>query len=262
MYIRTSGYGVHEDIRLCEVYMEISQDSIRGVQQSSTSFWNRVEEAYNKDKNENWEERNVRSVGARVRTIEKAIRKLNGCMRQIEAMNPSGVSNEDILAQAKILLMQDPSYSKGFKFDHVWNIMKDFEKFNNISKKGNSSAERPMGVKKSKLKRKNDEEVTKILNSIKEDNKQLREMLKKSQSDRGIYMESNSKNMALREFSEENKILMMDLNSIVDPNMRAYWEAEHRRIFQKRAQQSSSTSNTFGDYFTNIGGSDTNLPDY
>ncbi|XP_050235436.1 uncharacterized protein LOC126684359 [Mercurialis annua] len=129
MSIRTSGYGVHEDIRLCEVYMEIFQDYIRGVQQSPTSFWNRVEEAYNKDKNENCEERNVRSVGARVRTIEKAIRKLNGCMRQIETMNPSGVSNEDILAQAKILLMQDPSYSNGFKFDHVWNIMKDFEIF-------------------------------------------------------------------------------------------------------------------------------------
>ncbi|XP_050236699.1 uncharacterized protein LOC126686610 [Mercurialis annua] len=180
-------------------------------------------------------------------------------------MNPSGASNEDILAQAKILLMQDPGYSKGFKFDHVWNIMKNFEKFNNISKKStnfvSSESDSPMsdyltgspGLSNFSMNL-NDDGA--------EDNKQLREMMKKSQSDRGIYMESNSKNMALKEFREENKILMMDLNSIVDPNIRAYWEVEHRQIFQKRAQQSSSTSNTFGDYFTNIGGSDTNLPDY
>ena len=33
------------------------------------------------------------------------------------------------LDRAKILLMQDANYKKGFKFDHVWNIMKDFQKF-------------------------------------------------------------------------------------------------------------------------------------
>ncbi|XP_019253819.1 PREDICTED: uncharacterized protein LOC109232505 [Nicotiana attenuata] len=27
--------------------------------------------------------------------------------------------------------MQDPNFKKGFKFDHVWALMKDFEKFNN-----------------------------------------------------------------------------------------------------------------------------------
>ncbi|KAG5615755.1 hypothetical protein H5410_015579 [Solanum commersonii] len=28
--------------------------------------------------------------------------------------------------------MQVPTYKKGFKFDHVWNLMKDFEKFKDI----------------------------------------------------------------------------------------------------------------------------------
>ncbi|KAG5578089.1 hypothetical protein H5410_058223 [Solanum commersonii] len=31
-----------------------------------------------------------------------------------------------------MLLMQEPTYKKGFKFDHVWNLMKDFEKFKDI----------------------------------------------------------------------------------------------------------------------------------
>ncbi|KAI5680956.1 hypothetical protein M9H77_02183 [Catharanthus roseus] len=31
--------------------------------------------------------------------------------------------------RAKVLLMQDPNYKRGFRFDHVWNVVKDFEKF-------------------------------------------------------------------------------------------------------------------------------------
>ena len=33
------------------------------------------------------------------------------------------------LLRAKILLMQDAHYKKRFKFDYVWQIVKDFEKF-------------------------------------------------------------------------------------------------------------------------------------
>ena len=31
--------------------------------------------------------------------------------------------------QAKVLLSQDEKFKKGWKFDHVWNIIKNFEKF-------------------------------------------------------------------------------------------------------------------------------------
>ena len=36
--------------------------------------------------------------------------------------------------RAKILLMQDGHYKKSFKFDHVWPIVKDFEKFKDSNK--------------------------------------------------------------------------------------------------------------------------------
>ncbi|XP_009603854.3 uncharacterized protein LOC107766721 [Nicotiana tabacum] len=62
--------------------------------------------------------------------IEKAVRKLNGCVRQVENLRPSGAFEQDILTQAKVLLMQDLNFKKGFKFDHVWAITKEFEKFN------------------------------------------------------------------------------------------------------------------------------------
>ncbi|CAA7022082.1 unnamed protein product [Microthlaspi erraticum] len=61
--------------------------------------------------------------------ILSAVSKLRGCVNQIENKNPSGASDQDILNQAKMLLRQDVKYKTGFKFDHVWPILKGIEKF-------------------------------------------------------------------------------------------------------------------------------------
>lgn len=107
--------------------------------------------------------------------------------------------------QAKIIPIEDPKYIEGCKFNHVWNIIKDLEKFKDggassrkvpnqydlryISSKlenpthdsaaqvsiclssyylnldgdedniGESPSQRPMGVKKSKMKRKIDDKT-------------------------------------------------------------------------------------------------------
>ncbi|XP_043805287.1 glutathione S-transferase T3-like [Manihot esculenta] len=139
MTSRSAGYSTNEDVLLCGVYLDVSQDPIVGKQQSSQRFWSRVAEAYELAKNECWESRNPRSLQCRLQVIEKAIRKLNGCYRQVENLHPSGASEQDLLNQAKTLLIQDPSYKRGFKFDHVWNMMKDAEKFKDCSSKKNSS---------------------------------------------------------------------------------------------------------------------------
>ncbi|KAK4723971.1 hypothetical protein R3W88_026750 [Solanum pinnatisectum] len=186
---RSSGYSLNEDKLLCQIYVDISQDPITGICQSYDQFWVRIEQSYNNLKEESWIYRN-----------KKSLQKLSACIRQIENLHPSGASDIDIINQAKILLMQEPTYKKGFKFDHVWNLMKDFEKFKDIDtgkKKvqgqgstlqsseskapsptspivsspnlssfslnlnenfsDHTSSERPIGVKKSKLKRSKDE---------------------------------------------------------------------------------------------------------
>lgn len=97
MSSRSAGYGAYEDVSLCEIYMEISQDPITGVQQSADNFWSRVEDAYNKSRAES-EHRTRRSLQSRWQIIEKAVRKLLGCIRQIENMNPSGASDKDIVS--------------------------------------------------------------------------------------------------------------------------------------------------------------------
>ncbi|XP_042423064.1 uncharacterized protein LOC122010615 [Zingiber officinale] len=113
------------------------------------------------------------------------------------------------LTRVKMLFAEDPKYTKGFKFDHVWNILKDIEKFgtdtmNTASMKsrqqndnvdsseqqffeeafhthsypcvsvfdlnitdldsGATFNKRPPGVKKSKMKKKNDEQIAKVIN--------------------------------------------------------------------------------------------------
>lgn len=205
------------------------------------------------------------------------------------------------LNRAKQLYTQGDGKKKGFKFDHVWSIVKDFEKFkdhnpirratqpqsfdhassqsenptpdsptqaspglssfslnlDDSDEVGGTSSQRPIGVKKAKLKRKITEETSTRINDLREDNRQLLDFLKKSQ-DR-------------RQQREENKILYMDLNSIADPSIREYTRNEQSRILNKRLQQQQQqeqqddmhrSNNAFNQYFNDIGGSGTGIPDY
>ncbi|KAL2529861.1 hypothetical protein Fot_22462 [Forsythia ovata] len=61
--------------------------------------------------------------------IITVVGKLRGCIRQVEYSYPSGASEQDILNRAKTLLAQEDKFKKGFKFDHVWFLLKDTEKF-------------------------------------------------------------------------------------------------------------------------------------
>ena len=49
-------------------------------------------------RNDGWEEHSKRSVQARIQAIKKAVRKLNGCIKQVENMHPSRASSEDIVS--------------------------------------------------------------------------------------------------------------------------------------------------------------------
>ncbi|XP_020266596.1 uncharacterized protein LOC109842095 [Asparagus officinalis] len=87
MSVRLSGYMVTEDVLLCQVFIDISQDPIISRNQSRDAFWSRVEDIYNELRDQHFE-----------------------------------------LVRAKMLFMQEPKYKKGFKFDLVWNMVKNFEK--------------------------------------------------------------------------------------------------------------------------------------
>ncbi|AEE34480.2 no-apical-meristem-associated carboxy-terminal domain protein [Arabidopsis thaliana] len=281
---RSTGYSNEEDKFLCQVYMDISQDPIIGVYQSSDHFWDRVAESFENRKNPTWSKRSKKSLQCRLQTIEKASKKLHACIKLCENRRSSGASSDDIFNQAKEMLMQDKHFKSGWKFDHVWNIIRNFEKFkdgatqakkvlnlcglenptlDSVSQAssgsfsfslnlddeddiiGRSPYQRPIRVKKSKLKRKNDQ-ILDVIKTFEEGNKQLMEQLKKTSAQRQQYLEMQSKSLALREQKEENKVLYRNLNSIEDPNLRAYLQSEQAKILRKRLdQQAASTSTSF-----------------
>ena len=58
-----------------------------------------------------------------------------------------------------------------------------------------------------------------------------------------------SKIYALKELKEKNKMLLQNLNSIEDPNIRACVQGEQTRILRKRMnQQPPSSSTSFGEF--------------
>ncbi|KAL8530350.1 hypothetical protein ACS0TY_007404 [Phlomoides rotata] len=157
-------------------------------------------------------ERNVRSVQCRMRdNILKDCKKFNGCVQQIELINPSGANEQVILQRANELLMGQKGYEEGFKYNHVWSILKEYlqtqtetqgvvfsESEENMmgspnpslppftvnlsddSSDGSSPSQRPEGVKKSKMKRKLGEEKSMFLQTIKEENEKLWDILQSS----------------------------------------------------------------------------------
>ncbi|XP_020253753.1 uncharacterized protein LOC109830798 [Asparagus officinalis] len=70
----------------------------------------------------------------------KAISKFQGCIRQVEHLNPSGASELDIIKRARIIFAEDPEEKRGFLFDHVWPILKDSGKWANISVMSSASS--------------------------------------------------------------------------------------------------------------------------
>ena len=134
---------------------------------------------------------------------------------------------------------------------------------------GGSSSQRPCGVKKSKALKKTDDHVKSALNKLQEETQRLTEMLERSNTERlALKKQSLAEKARKREAKErfkEDKILMQDLSTISDPNARAFIEARKSEILQKRGQFQQpppSASNSFGDYFNNLSGDGTNLPDY
>ncbi|XP_073049669.1 uncharacterized protein [Primulina eburnea] len=216
---------------------------------------------------------------------------------------------------ANDLMIQDKNFTKGFKFDHVWPIMKDIEKFSanasalipvskqhvtnldssqsdtqepespipgsptvnsfsiNLSSDenaGGTPSQRPLGVKKSKSKKKREENVSELISTMKEGHRELINVLQKRSTDmqqnydiKLLALQNEQKKLEIRQqqielakIQEENKVLYMDLSTIGDPEMRQIVQNERARIMQKRdAERRQHESSAFGKYFGDFGGS-------
>ena len=180
--------------------------------------------------------------------------------------------------RARALLRQSPNFTKGFKFDHVWPILKNMEKFTeNVNMPppsykrksdssqsdnpdpdspipaspvmssfnvnltdddvgdaiGGSSSQRPIGVKKAKLKKKCDDSLSLLVKTIKEENEKLVQALNMGDSKldqnyelQAKRVQNEERKLTLKEVKEENRILYMNLDAITDLNLREFTRAE------------------------------------
>ncbi|KAL5798681.1 hypothetical protein ACOSQ2_003501 [Xanthoceras sorbifolium] len=242
---RSASYSNEEDQLLCHIYLDVSQNPIIGRDQSMQQFWSRIETEYHKALPVHITiVRPWRSLQKRMQVIMATIGKLRGCVQQIEYLKPSGASEQDVLNQAKALLAQDPKFKKGFKFDHMWPLLKDTEKFADVNtdhtpshstkstpgassfcidlnadfesedqiNDNNNPFERPVGRKKEKMKRKQVDEMTQFYKSFKEENQEMKGIFKKSNDP-----QNEVQNIELKERCREDKFLLKDVNSIEDP---------------------------------------------
>ena len=224
------------------------------------------------------------------------------------------------MSMAKQLMMIDPKFNKGFKFEHVWDMVKDFNKFQCNKQKSRadksssqsaqssthvsesplsptttppfsvqlsddsgsgsgSASQRPLGVKKTKLKKKKGEQVLNLLTTLHESTEKMHDLLnarERKKSERfEMRMAAQQKfnanyeiNTEIARRESESKIMMMDLSSIEDPGTRSYFENEKAKILQRQAAVAAPPHHddnfNYGDYFPDMGGdgSGTGLGDF
>ncbi|KAL8521313.1 hypothetical protein ACS0TY_011737 [Phlomoides rotata] len=244
---------------------------------------------------------NVRSVQCRMQLIHRDCKKFNGCLREIKLMHPSGANEQIIMQRANELFTQIKGYEDGFKFDNVWHILKEYLEAqaqshigvssdldenmreypnspnsstppftvnlsddNNFG--GSSSSQRPEGVKKSKLKRKQDEEMSNFLQSLKGKNEKFRELFENSaaKSDCGLdvlqkKVEAEQEKNRIRQQVRDDNIMLINPDSIKDPKRHASMKSEQQLIMHM-----TNTSNVFDMFgqFPNLGGSGSGLSKY
>lgn len=187
---KTPNYSIEEDEALCRAYMNVSQDPIKGANQSSGDFWNTVQEKYDilvasvaqkrsegkgsgndsgdsVERNEPicYASRTASSLSNRwTKVIAIDCRKFNRFYKAAKTPEKSGWAEDDYIKQATVDWIHAHKDGKKFRFVHCWKILKTMPQFdpnfqedtevkrtvNEITSCQGSSLSRPVGAKKAK----------------------------------------------------------------------------------------------------------------
>ncbi|KAK9713995.1 hypothetical protein RND81_06G064100 [Saponaria officinalis] len=137
---RCNQWPVVEDEALISSFMRVSEDSIVGKDQAKEAFWNRVKSFYDEAQEANpgvLKKQTRAMLDGQFRRISTQIMKWSSCMEVATRRKGSGMSEDDVIADARKL------YKPGkFALEHAWNIMKNYEKWKiDISPYANESYE-------------------------------------------------------------------------------------------------------------------------
>ncbi|XP_062559472.1 uncharacterized protein LOC134224117 isoform X2 [Armigeres subalbatus] len=116
-----------EDAQLCLSWLAISKDSVKGTDQSKTTFWMAVRQHagikmyYIKD-------RPVDGVRQRFNQLSHQISKYIGCLAFVNRANKSGESTDDKYQAARELFLRETK-QRHFKIQRCYDILKTEPKF-------------------------------------------------------------------------------------------------------------------------------------
>ncbi|XP_058742226.1 glutathione S-transferase T3-like, partial [Vicia villosa] len=116
-----------EDEVLIQLWFNVSKDSIVGVDQKGDSFWNKIGEAYNKHRDDNYKERKSITLKGRWHKINPFVQKFVGCCKQAVSTQQSGSSESNIMQAAYKIYFQDEG--EKFIFEAAWRLLKDEPKW-------------------------------------------------------------------------------------------------------------------------------------
>ncbi|PLW37229.1 hypothetical protein PCASD_15348 [Puccinia coronata f. sp. avenae] len=123
---RQKNYTEKEDVQLCDLWLDVTQDPVVGTNHTGNGFWNRVTENYMKAFPN--VPRTAVGLKSRWATIQGFINKFAGCLNQINNRNQSRTTNKDRLTYA--LRLYAETYRKAFPHLTCYNILTAAPKWN------------------------------------------------------------------------------------------------------------------------------------
>ncbi|XP_057791198.1 glutathione S-transferase T3-like [Salvia miltiorrhiza] len=121
-------WSVSEEICLAQAWGTISNSSIVGNAQKNKEFWEKTVEYYNAARPKDSEPRKWEAIKSHYYHIMPDVNIFSGWYNNFYENRASGQSDEDVL-DATLEKWRSVNPKKEFKYQHVWKIMRDLEKW-------------------------------------------------------------------------------------------------------------------------------------
>ncbi|KQK07643.1 hypothetical protein BRADI_2g36772v3 [Brachypodium distachyon] len=129
---RQMNYTIQEDETLVLAWEAITLDAVHGVEQSGSTYWQRIHEHYHQIKNTPGD-RTQKSLTNRWSAIQDTCSKWASAMEQVERLNPSGTNQNDRINIAqkyfRQLTSKNGKLGKPFNMQHCYALLLHDEKW-------------------------------------------------------------------------------------------------------------------------------------
>ncbi|PUZ76493.1 hypothetical protein GQ55_1G295500 [Panicum hallii var. hallii] len=119
---RTRNFSKQKDILLASAWLEVSMDPVQGVDQTRSTYWQRINEYCNMHKTFE-SDRNISSLTHRWGIIQGSVSRFCSWYSQVLRSNQSGVTEQDRIQQACVLYKDANSDKRSFGLMHYWNLL-------------------------------------------------------------------------------------------------------------------------------------------